>query len=155
VDTRTAGDVAEAAVLHALTAAGLLVLTPFGRFGPYDLVVETTPGSFVRVQVKSGRIRKGCVEFNCRGTDHGRGTGSYLGRADVFAVHVHATGTQFVVPVAEAMASKMYLRCAPPANNQRRGIRFADDYRLDTWVAGVRAVRRRPRAPGRDAPAAA
>ena len=155
MDTRTAGDVAGAAVLHALTAAGLLVLTPFGRFGPYDLVAETAPGSFVRVQVKSGRVRKGCVEFNCRSTDHGRGAASYTGRADVFAVHVHATVEQFVVPVHEAMASKMYLRCAPPANNQRHGIRFADDYRLDVWVTGVTAAPRTPRAPARDAPAAA
>lgn len=134
MDTRTAGDVAEAAVLHALTAAGLVVLTPFGRFGPYDLVVETAPGTFVRVQVKSGRIRNGCVEFNCCGTDHGRGVGSYAGRADVFAVHVHATGEQFVVPVAQARATRMYLRLTPPANNQVRGVRFARDHRLQDWV---------------------
>ncbi|WP_146175476.1 group I intron-associated PD-(D/E)XK endonuclease [Paraconexibacter algicola] len=134
MDTRTAGDVAEAAVLHALTAAGLVVLTPFGRFGPYDLVVETAPGTFVRVQVKSGRIRNGCVEFNCCGTDHGRGVGSYAGRADVFAVHVHATGEQFVVPVAQARATRMYLRLTHPANNQVRGVRFARDHRLQDWV---------------------
>lgn len=155
MDTRTAGDVAEAAVLHALTAAGLLVLTPFGRFGPYDLVAEVGPGRFVRVQVKSGRIRKGCVEFNCRGTDHGRGSGSYAGRADVFAVHVHETGGQYVVPVDEALASKMNLRITPPANNQRRGIRFADDYRLDAWIASVTAVPRAPSAPARSGAVAA
>ncbi len=134
MDTRTAGDVAEAAVLHALTAAGMLVLTPFGRFGPYDLVVETVPGTFVRVQVKSGRVRNGSVEFNCCGTDHGRGTGSYIGRADVVAVHVHETGEQFIVPVAEAKVSKMYLRLTPPANNQMRGIRFARHHRLADWA---------------------
>ena len=134
MDTRTRGDIAEAAVLHSLTAAGLLVLTPFGRFGPYDLVVETFPGAFVRIQVKSGRIRKGCVEFNCRGTDHGSGPSSYDGRADVFAVHVHATGEQFVVPVAEALAHKMNLRIVPAANNQRVNIRFAADYLLSNWV---------------------
>ncbi len=134
MNTRTRGDVAEAAVLHALTAAGMLVLTPFGRFGPYDLVAETAPGRFVRVQVKSGRLRNGCVEFNCAGTDHGAGRGSYAGRADVFAVHVHVTGEQFVVPVAEAKASKMYLRITPAANNQVVNIRLADDYRLADWA---------------------
>lgn len=134
MDTRTAGDIAEAAVLHALTAAGLLVLTPFGRFGPYDLVAETAPGRFVRIQVKSGRFRNNCIEFNCCGTDHGRGRGSYVGLADVFAVHVRATGEQFVVPVDEACTSKMYLRLTEPANNQRAGVRFARDYRLADWA---------------------
>ncbi len=138
MDTRARGDVAEAAVLHTLTAAGMTVLTPFGRFGPYDLVVETAPGTFVRVQVKSGRVRAGCIEFNCAGTDHGSGRGSYAGRADVFAVHLHATGEQFVVPVAEARASKMYLRITPTRNGQAARVRMARDHRLGDWVASVR-----------------
>lgn len=137
MDTRARGDIAEAAILHALAAANLVVCLPFGRFGPYDLVVELTSG-FVRVQVKSGRLRGGCVEFNCAGTDHGRGVGSYVGRADVFAVHVHATGEQFVVPVAEALRTKMVLRREPTANNQRARIRFAADYRLEDWISRVR-----------------
>lgn len=136
MDTRAIGDVAEAAVLHALTAAGLPVLVPFGRFGPYDLVADV-PDGFVRIQVKSGRLRSGCVEFNCRSTDHGRGPASYAGRADVFGVHVAALGAQFVVPVADARASKMYLRVTPPANNQQRGVRLAADHTLDAWVAGL------------------
>lgn len=131
------GDLAEAAVLHALMRHGFLVLVPFSRFGPYDLVVETPRRDLVRVQVKSGRMRAGCVEFNCCGTDHGGGVGSYAGRADVFAVHVHETGDQFVVPVAEARASKMYLRVTAPANGQRAGVRFAADYRLEDWAARV------------------
>jgi len=133
MDTRAHGDRAEAAVLGAFVAAGLIVSIPFSRFGPYDLAVET-PSGFVRVQVKSGRLRGGCVEFNCVGTDHGNGTGSYVGRADVFAVHVHATGGQYVVPVAEGLATKMYLRLQPTANNQRARIRFASDYHLEDWL---------------------
>ena len=111
-------------MLHALTAAGLLVLVPFGRFGPYDLVAETAPGDFVRIQVKSGRMRGGCVEFNCRGTDHGAGSGCYAGRADVFAVHVHGTGEQFIVPVAQARASKR-CTCAPCRRPTARCVAFA------------------------------
>ncbi len=140
LDTRTRGDIAEAAILYALTASGLLVLTPVSRFGPYDLVAELDPGVFVRIQVKSGRVRKGCVEFNCRGTDHGRGPGSYVGKADVFAVHVHETGEQYVVPVAEAPAGRMYLRLRPTANNQAANIRWAADYTLRRWVAAAAAA---------------
>lgn len=86
-DTRQRGDLAEAAVLHAFTEAGLLVSTPFGRFGPYDLIIDLPGGRLVKVQVKSGRVREGCVLFNSCSTDHGRGREVYVGRADVFAVH--------------------------------------------------------------------
>lgn len=100
--------------------------------------METAPGAVVRIQVKSGRVRAGCIEFNCAGTDHGRGRGSYAGRADVFAVYLHATGEQFVVPVAETRASKMYLRISPTRNGQAARVRMACDYRLGDWVASVR-----------------
>lgn len=121
-------------MLKAFATAGFMVSIPFSRFGPYDLLVES-PRGFTRVQVKSGRLRNGCVEFNCVGTDHGRGPGSYAGRADVFAVHVHATGEDYVVPVDQATKGKMYLRLAPPANNQRLRVRFAGDHRLADWAA--------------------
>ena len=139
MDTRSRGDIAEAAILHRLTAAGMPVLVPFGRFGPYDLVAEPQPGASVRIQVKSGRVRagSGCVEFNCCATDHGSGGGRYAGRADVFAVHVHATGDQYVVPVCEGRATKMYLRLEPTRNNQSTNVRWARDYQLADWAARV------------------
>lgn len=133
MDTRTRGDLAEAAVLKSFAGADFVVAIPFGRFGPYDLAVET-PSGFFRVQVKSGRLRGACVEFNCVGTDHGQGVGSYAGRADVFAVHVHATGEQYVVPVSEAKKAKMFLRLEPTVNNQLRRVRFARDYLLSDWI---------------------
>ncbi len=136
MDTRLLGDIAEAAILQSLTAAGMIVSVPFSRSGPYDLVAEPVADVFVRIQVKSGRLRKGCVEFNCCSTDHGKGTRSYADRADVFAVHVHATGEQFIVPVPVAAAgSKLSLRLVPAANNQTRRIRWAHDHRLAEWVA--------------------
>ena len=124
-------------MLRTFAAAGLVVLLPFGRFGPYDLVVESAPGAFHRVQVKSGRVRNGCVEFNCASTDHGRGRSSYVGRADVLIVHVHETGEQYVVPVEEAPGSKMYLRVTPARNSQVMGVRRAEHYRLADWIAGL------------------
>lgn len=138
MDTRSRGDFAEASVLKAFVECGPLVLTPFTRFGPYDLVVETGSRELVRVQVKSGRIRKGCVEFNCYSTDHGNGARSYIGRADVFAVYVQETDQSFIVPVSETQASKLYLRIVDPANNQRARVRFARDYLLEDWATAAR-----------------
>ncbi len=142
MDTRTRGDIAEAAILNALTAHGFLVYTPFGRFGPCDLIAETATGELVRIQVKSGWVKNGVVEFKSCSTDHGRGPGSYVGRADVFAVHVHSTGEQYIVPVVDAPANRTYLRLTPTANNQAAKVRYARDYRLPDWVSRFTAPAR-------------
>src|SRR6059058_6236090 len=67
------GDAAEAAVLYAFVKRNLNVLVPFGDGQPYDLVVDLTGGKFLRVQCKTAWPDDGCMRFNCRATDHGRG----------------------------------------------------------------------------------
>ena len=136
MDTRAVGDVAEAAVLHAFARVGLSVWLPWSRFGCADLIVENGAGRIVRVQVKSGRVRDGCVVANGRSTDHGSGRRSYLGRVEVVAVHVPALEQQFVVPVEEIPGYDIRLRLVEPLNNQRVGVRFAADFLLDDWAQG-------------------
>jgi hypothetical protein len=111
------------------------VLLPLDAQAAYDLVVEVPRGVFVRVQCKAGRLVDGCVSFNSCSTDHGRGRQSYVGRADVFAVHCAALGRSFAVPVADAASFATRLRLRPPANNQRRLVRLAEDHTLARWVA--------------------
>lgn len=135
VDTRRRGDIAEAAVLDAFVQAGLLVLLPFGGFGPYDLVAEMPDGRMVRVQVKAGRVRQGCVIFNSCSTDHGHGRVDYAGRADVIAVHASTADGVYVVPVAEATTRATTLRLEPTRNSQRRRVRLAADHTLERWLA--------------------
>ncbi len=135
MSTVSQGNAAEAAVLQALTAAGLHVLLPFGDGLAFDLGVVNRDGRVLRVQVKSGRIRKGCVEFNCSSTDHGRGPRHYRGRADLFAVHLSDTARVFVIPVDDCPSSKGYLRLDAARNNQRRRVRLAADYSLEAWIA--------------------
>lgn len=125
---------AEATVLHALTTAGLLVLLPFGRFGPYDLVIDIPGGRLVRVQVKSGRVRDGCVIFNSCSTDHGRGRVDYVGRADVFAVHAPTADAVYVLDVADASTRACRLRLTPARNHQQQRIRYAADHTLERWL---------------------
>ena len=137
VDTRHRGDIAEAAVLSAFTLAGLLVSVPFGRFGPYDMVVDTPGGRLVRVQVKSGRVRDGCVIFNSCSTDHGRGREVYDGRADVFAVHADTEDGVYVLDVASATTRATRLRLRPTRNAQQRRVRLAADHTLERWLASA------------------
>jgi len=139
MNTIARGNAAEAAVLKALTGAGLGVFVPFGDGLPFDLVAVMSDGGLRRVQVKSGRVRNGCVEFNSSSTDHGRGQQPYRGRADLFAVHVESLDRVFIVPVDDCASYRGYLRLVAPRNNQKRRVRLADDYTFEAWAASVAA----------------
>ena len=126
-------------MLNALVRADVSVLIPFGGGLSFDLAAVLPGGAIVRIQVKSGRIRQGCVVFNSAGTDHGRGHLHYRGRADVIAVHVASTDSVYVISVDECPSYKGYLRVDAPRNNQRRRIRLAEDYEVERWIAAQRS----------------
>jgi hypothetical protein len=138
VDTISQGVASEAAILGALTLKGLPVLMPFGGGLPFDLGVVIPPdGRILRVQVKTGRVRNDCVIFNACSTDHGSGRQDYRGRADVIAVHVPSLGRIFIVPVDDCPSFTGVLRLVPTRNNQRSGVRYADDYDLANWAESL------------------
>jgi hypothetical protein len=129
--TALKGNATEAAVLRALVERDFAVLVPFGDGHPYDLVVHLAGGSFARVQCKTGRIKKGCLVFNSRSTDHGQGAGTYLGLADIFGVYSPATDSVYLVPVRDVPTSAPHLRVEATRNNQQSGIRYAADYEVN------------------------
>lgn len=137
MSTLVKGRITEAAILNAFTRRDLPVLVPFGEGQPYDLLVDLSGREFLRVQCKTARWRKGCLIFNGRATDHGRGRLPYLGLADVFGVFSPATNCVYIVPVADASTHMVYLRVDPPRNNQRRGIKIAAEYEIDRWSVNM------------------
>jgi hypothetical protein len=141
VNTISRGNAAEAAVLAALVAADIPVLVPFGQGLEFDLAAVLPDETVIRIQVKSGRVRNGCVRFNTCSTDHGAGPQLYRGRAEVIAVHVSQPDRLFMVPVDECPSSKGYLRLDSPRNNQRRRVRLAADYTFDGWIRSLRGQR--------------
>jgi hypothetical protein len=130
----TSGIATEAAVLAALVARNFDVLVPFGDGHPFDLAVQVAPGRFLRIQCKTAWSTTGCLTFNNRRTDHGRGRRSYLGLADVFGVHHRTSDAVYLVPLNAVAASQGRLRLEPTLNNQRRGIRMAADFEIDRWT---------------------
>jgi hypothetical protein len=148
VTTAFKGNATEAAVLQALTECDFAVLIPFGEGHPYDLAVEIAPNRFLRVQCKTARVENDCVVFNSRSTDHGRGQGTYLGRADIFGVSCRSTGKIYLVPVHEVPTSVVYLRLTPTRNNQRLKVRYAVDYEFERWTAERLAAVLRGERPG-------
>lgn len=132
--TATKGNTGEAAVLHALVERDLSVLVPFGEGQQYDLVVDLAESGFLRVQCKTAWSRGGCMIFNCRTTDHGRGPQSYVGLADIFGVYFPPRRSVYLVPIGAVAESKGRLRLEPTRNNQRRRIRPAADFEIDRWT---------------------
>ena len=122
----------EAAILGALVKRGYAVLLPFGVNQRYDLVLDLGD-RFVRAQCKTGRLRKGAVEFstqsvrvNARGV-HTRG---YDGEADVFIVYSPDLDKVYIVPLEIATRASMTLRVEPTLNRQSRRVHWAVDYEL-------------------------
>jgi hypothetical protein len=128
------GNEAEAMVLSALVQRGFEVSVPFGEGQPYDLIVDLGDRDFLRVQCKRAWPLQGCVVFNARSTDHGRGPQSYVGLADIFGVYFPPTTTVYLVPINAVASFEGRLRLEPTRNNQRRLIRFADEFEIDKWT---------------------
>jgi len=139
-------------VLAALVRRGFQVLVPFGEGQPYDLVVHLGKREFLRVQCKTAWPRQGCIVFNSRSTDHGRGPQSYVGLADIFGVYFPPNQAVYLVPIDAVAQFEGRLRLEPTLNNQRRKIRQARDFEIDRWTVDSLCSLVRPDVP-RDEPA--
>jgi hypothetical protein len=128
------GNAGEAMVLAALVRRRFQVLVPFGEGQPYDLAVHLGKHEFLRVQCKTAWPRQGCIIFNNRSTDHGRGPRSYAGLADIFGVYFPPNQAVYLVPIDAVAQFEGRLRLEPALNNQRRKIRRAVDFEIDRWT---------------------
>jgi hypothetical protein len=124
-------------LIARLEHAGVSTLLPFGGGCPFDIAALLPDDQIVRIQVKSGRVRGGCVLWNTHATDHGRGALHYRGRADYFGIFVEAIERSFMVPVDDCPLTQGSLRLVPTRNNQRLRIRLADDYSFERWAANL------------------
>src|SRR3954469_24132790 len=91
----------EATILAELIRRGYAVLLPFGTNQRYDLVLDIG-GEFVRAQCKTGRLKRGVVEYSTRSVRSNRKeilTRNYAGQVEIFLVHCPQTGGIYAVPV--------------------------------------------------------
>jgi hypothetical protein len=122
----------EAAIVGELLRRGYYVLEPRGFNHRYDLVIDTG-ARFLRVQCKTGRLRRGAVLFNARSVRTNTKQAisrSYQGDVDMFLVFCPDTNAVYAVPIEDATISIVALRVEPSANNQSKNIRWASDYLL-------------------------
>jgi hypothetical protein len=127
------GDRSALAALLGLEAAGWAVYVPFGENTGADFVIDNGQ-ELARVQCKTGRLRKGAIQFKvCSSYAHHSNPASrardYLGEIDWFAVYCPETAGVYLVPIRD-IELKWHgsLRIDPPRNNQRKRVRSADRY---------------------------
>ena len=87
----------------------------------------------MRVQCKTAWPKRGCMLFNSRTTDHGRGRQPYWGLADIFGVYFPPTRDVYLVPLDAVAPSGGHLRLDPTRNNQQKGIRLAAEFAIARW----------------------
>jgi hypothetical protein len=127
------GDRSTLAIMLALHEAGYDLLVPFGENTRYDLVIDDGD-CLARVQCKTGRLRNGAVTFNtCSSYAHHPNPRVlkrvYQGEIDYFAVFCPETRRSYLIPIADVpLRRQARLRVHPARNNQRLGIRLAEDY---------------------------
>jgi hypothetical protein len=130
MNTKAIGELSEAIVLAKFISLGWIVLHPFGDNQRYDLVIDRQNG-FERVQVKTGKIKKGAIVFQtCSTYAHRGGTRKgYIGQIDLFAIYCPETGFVYLIKVDEFNMCGS-LRIDDPKNKQNKGIKWAKDFKI-------------------------
>lgn len=128
-DTCRVGNQTTAKVLAALSDRYELVLTPFGEGSRYDLLIDEG-GKFIKVQCKTGRLKKnGSIIFN-NYSQTAKGWRQYKDDVDVYGVYCSQTGKTYLVPVNECTTSQTSLRIVPAKNGMKKNIRLAEEYEI-------------------------
>jgi hypothetical protein len=78
-DTKSIGDLSEVMVLAALVRAGYRVSIPFGENHRYDVIADDG-AQLLRIQVKTGRLRGGAINFMCSSSHQHRRSGPTASR---------------------------------------------------------------------------
>lgn len=125
------GERAQGVILAEVMKYGYTVLIPFGEGRRYDMVIEKD-GQFSRLQCKTERYINGVIRFNACSVNWFNKTRKPYTKAEIdyYAVYCEYVGKVYLVPVEDINGLDGTLRIEPTANNQAKGIRWAEDYEL-------------------------
>lgn len=137
MNSKDIGNITEVSCMLEFMKLGYAVLTPYGDCQRYDFVVDIR-GKFYRIQVKTANenhINDGYIIFRCDNTTTQNGKVLHHqyteDEIDFFATFYD--GICYLIPVNECSREKK-LRFLPPANGQKKGITFAEEYELQRMV---------------------
>lgn len=133
-ETSHIGEVGRWQIISVLARQRKHLLLPIGDHLRYDLVIDEG-GTFLRVQCKTGRLRKGAVHFATCSVDSRSQQGkclrrSYRGEVELFGVYCADNNKCYLVPVGKVGTNEGCLRIDPPRNGQKTRIIWAEDYEI-------------------------
>lgn len=135
-NTKTVGDVAEIVAAAELIKSGYVVSRPLSDNAPYDLIYDTGK-QLRRAQVKGRTSIDGkiTVELYCNARSY-KGKYDQEDFDDIIIVDLNT----YAVAVVDVRAEQLFetdaryksfaLRTEKPLNNQTKGVRMFDDYRI-------------------------
>jgi hypothetical protein len=132
------GAIAETAIVHAATKLGIGVFKPLTDGERYDLIFDLRP-ALIRVQCKWGARRGDIVIvrfYSCRRSPQGLIKRRYsTNEIDAFAAFCADVDRCYFFPMAEFEGrSGVQLRLGPTRNNQKVGIRMAEEYEFEATL---------------------
>ena len=135
LNRKAKGDLAELKIAADLRARGYRIAFPYGEDWDYDLILCRPNGSLERVQVKHGRSNGRVLTLWSSSNSLTKGKVKSVKRytaemIDWLAVWDCVLDRCFYLPAHELGGGMdcVTLRLAPALNNQRSGIRFAEQY---------------------------
>lgn len=134
MNSKTKGSISELRVAAKLLELGFTVLQPIGENSRYDLVAEKD-NQFHRIQVKTGRLRNGCILFSTKSQNHTSAGVVAINQytkneIDFFAVYEPNSNRIYMVPVEEVTIGECTLRVDKPLNAQQSNIRWASTFEV-------------------------
>jgi len=136
-NTTAQGDITEWQVAAALVRQGKKLLRPLSSAMRYDLLIDQEDGTFMRVQCKTGILRKGCVVFRLYSVSgHDTRSKRYVGQVDAYGVFCPGTSLIYLIPVAALghCGTVASIRVSPTLNGQRLGVRHARSFEVGAAV---------------------
>jgi PD-(D/E)XK nuclease superfamily protein len=136
MNSKNIGDISEAVIVAEFIKLGFSVSKPFGDNQPYDIIVDAH-GKLFRIQIKTGRLKKGVILFNSISSintriEKKREKKTYFGKVDLFAIYCPQNEECYIVPIEEINKSMGTLRLESCKNGQNKNIKFAIDYKLSS-----------------------
>lgn len=137
LESKQKGIITELQCITAFNQLGYHISIPYGENSRYDFIADIS-GKLIRVQVKTSRYKdelKNSIIFSCKSTRKSMSntrTVRYTSEEiDYFCTYFN--NKCYLIPIEECSTEKT-LRFEPPANGQKIGITFAEEYELEKQI---------------------
>ena len=134
--TKNIGTIGEQVLITEFIKHGIDVLLPIGDNQPYDIVILYN-GRFMKVQVKTTEnIKDGKMVFSTNITNpHKKTCRKYINEEiDLFGLYCIENNYIGLMEYKDYTAKDTIIRIEHTKNNQRLGIKLADDYKFENVI---------------------